>query len=368
MLFVRRVEEINIMMRIALVGLGRVAEQIHLPACAMIPNVKIIAACEPDRDRRRLMAKQFGISTQYETPEALFEKEKPDIAVIGTPPHFHRDHCLLAIENGAHVLCEKPFVQNLREADEVIEAADQKRLSVFVNNQYRYMKIYSYIQERIKSGDFGKPFLIQFWQQMFHPPSEEKNWRAGLQQYTLFEFGTHPIDLISYFFDDLPISISANTPHRHGDLKTDVVVQATLRFTGQRLATLMFNRISHAPERYLEMRIDCEKASFRISFGGLARLALTWSRISGRPVTRFSFVKGGEARMEAKGRSQLLVNERKEGRPRATAMLMEELIKSIKRGDVIKDRVRHARDIIQIVLAGYESAKSGETVWITKPK
>ena len=356
------------MMRIAIIGLGRVSEQIHLPACAMLPNVEIVATCEPDRDRRRSVAKRFGIPAQYETPEALFEKEKPDIVIIGTPPHLHRDHCLLAIENGAHVLCEKPFVQNVKEADEVIEAAEQHRLSVVVNNQYRYMKIYRYVQEQIKNGDFGKPFLIQCWQQMFHPPSEEKNWRASLQNFILLEFGTHPVDLISFFFDDLPISISAHTPQRQGALKTDVVVQATLRFSEQRLATLMCNRISHASERYFEMRIDCEKASFRISFGGLARAALDWSRVSGRPVARFSLVKGGEARMEAQGRSQLLVKERTEGRPRATAILLEELIKSIQSGVIIKDRVRHARDILQVILAGYESARSGETVCITKPK
>jgi len=356
------------MMRVALIGMGKVAEQIHLPACAMLPNVEIISGCDPDRDRRRLIAKQFGISTQYDSPETLFEKEKPDIVIIGTPPNLHRDHCLLAIENGAHVLCEKPFVQNLKEADEVIEAANRHRLSVVVNNQYRYMKIYRNIQNRIKAGDFGKPFLIQCWQQMFHQPSDETNWRAGLQQYTLFEFGTHPIDLFSFFFDDLPISISAHTPQQRGVLKTDVVVQATLLFPEQRLATLICNRISHAPERYLEMRIDCEKASFRISFGGLARLSLTWSRVVRRPVTRFSFVKGGEVRMEANGRSQLLVKEQSEGRPRATAMLLEELIKSVQSGDVIKDKVRHARDILQVILAGYESALSGETIWIRQPK
>ena len=61
----------------------------------------------------------------------------------------------------------------------------------------------------------------------------------------------------------MPLSITAHAPRASPDHEADVVLQATLRFPGDRLATLLFNRISHALERYLEMRIDCEKASIR---------------------------------------------------------------------------------------------------------
>ena len=117
----------------------------------------------------------------------------------------------------------------------------------------------------------------------------------------LFEFGTHPLDLLCFFFGNLPVSITAHTPRPAPGLEADVIVQATLRFPGERMATLMLNRVSRAPERYLEMRIDCEKASLRISFGGLARASLSWSRSLGRPAGRFSLVRGGEARLESGG-------------------------------------------------------------------
>ena len=53
---------------------------------------------------------------------------------------------------------------------------------VSVNNQYRFMPIYRKTKERIATGAFGPPFLISGWQQMFHPPSFEKNWRAPLSK------------------------------------------------------------------------------------------------------------------------------------------------------------------------------------------
>jgi hypothetical protein len=187
-----------------------------------------------------------GIPELYSDPATLLEREKPDIVIVATPPDQHRDLCILALDSGAHVFCEKPFVKSLAEADEVIETAERRRRSVFVNNQYRFMKIYRVAQERIASGEYGKPFLIQCWQQMFHPPSEETNWRSRLVQSTLYEFGTHPLDLICFFFNDFPLSINAHTPRSCPAIEADVIVSQQ-RFVFRRwVMTLIFNRISHA--------------------------------------------------------------------------------------------------------------------------
>ena len=326
----------------------------------------MVGACEPISERRLQVGKRFGIPALYTDPALLLEKEKPDVVIIATPPTTHRELCLLALEHHAHILCEKPFVENEAEADEVIAVAERRQRSIRVNNQYRFMPMYRQPQERIANGEFGRPFLIQCWQQMFHPPSTEQNWRAHLLPYTLYEFGTHPLDLICYFFGSLPESVTAHTLQPHGDRDADVVVQVTLRFSDQRLATLLCNRVSHALERYFEMRIDCEKASLRLSFGGVARATVDWSRKLGRPIARFSLGKGGEARVEVGGRSRVIVREYQEGRARATALNLQALLDAISSGTVADTQVQHARDLIRIVRACYESARTGETVWLQK--
>jgi predicted dehydrogenase len=348
--------------RIAILGLGAAAGQIHLPACARLPEVELVGACDPDAVRRERAGRRFGIRALHADPAALLEREKPHAVIVATPPDTHRDLCLLALAHGAHVLCEKPFVSSVAEADEVIEAAARRRLSVAVNNQYRFVKIYRAARARIAGGDYGRPFLIQCWQQMFHPPSREANWHARLVQSTLYEFGTHPLDLFCFFFDALPLSITAHAPRPFPEHEADVVVQATLRFPGERLATLTFNRVSHAPERYLEMRVDCERASLRLSFGGVARAGLDWSRLLRRPIARLSLGKGGEARVEAGGRSRVLARGWREPRAPATAALLAEWLDEIRRGAASLDRARHARELLRIVFAGYESARSGRTV------
>src|SRR6266852_886450 len=168
---------------IALVGLGAVADRIHLPACKSIPQLDIVAGCDPDSATRQKMARKFGISRVFETDEAMLDAVRPQIVIVGTPPPTHFSISSRALKAGAHVFCEKPFMTNLDEADSIIElAAGQGRL-LRVNNQYRFMTMYRKTKERLIRGDFGRLFYIQAWQQMFHPPTVEQNWRSSLFQY-----------------------------------------------------------------------------------------------------------------------------------------------------------------------------------------
>lgn len=350
------------MLTLALVGLGNVAERIHLPAIASVPGTRVVSACEVAAEPRARVAAAFRIPQVYETAEELFARERPDVVIIGTPPACHREHALLALERGAHVFCEKPFVESVADADRIIEAAQRADRLVAVNNQYRFMAMYRDVQQRIAAGEFGRPFLIQAWEQMNHPPFKEKNWRAHLVQSTLFEFGTHALDLICFFFDALPEAITVHTPHPRPDIAADVVVTVMLRFPGERVATMVLNRISHAPERYFEMRVDCDHASLRLSLGGVARATLDWSKALGRPIARVSFVKGGEARVEAGGRSRVIAKEPHMAFASATARNLRQFVDQVRSGSRDRRAMHHARALIRLVEAGYESARRGETV------
>ncbi len=352
------------MLRAALVGLGGVAERIHLPALALVRDVELAGSCEPNAERREEMTRRFGLRDVFADAPTLLAKTRPDVVIIGSPPDSHRDLAILALEAGAHVFCEKPFVESVAEADEVIAAAARARRIVGVNNQYRYMRIYAETKRRIERREFGRPMLLQCWQQMFHPPSKERNWRARLIRSTLYEFGTHALDLVCFLFDALPRSITVQIPHPRPEFPSDVIVTATLAFPEERVATMVLNRISHAPERYLEMRLDCEEASVRLSLGGVARASLDWSKALGRPHLRVSLVKGGEARVERGGRSRVIAQERAKAFASATALNLQAFADAVRSGAWSDAAARHARELIRLVFAGYESARTGETVWL----
>ncbi|MBZ0303962.1 MAG: Gfo/Idh/MocA family oxidoreductase [Anaerolineae bacterium] len=356
------------MIRTAIFGLGKVVEQIHLPACLSVSDIQVVAACEPVAARRDAMKERFGIPAVYADARTLVETEKPDLVIVATPPVTHYELSLLALENGAHVLCEKPFMRSLSEADDIIAAADQHHRLLVVNNQYRFMATYHDTKQRLEAGEFGRPYFIQCWQQMYHPANTDATpWRADLKQSTLYEFGSHALDLMSFFFDDLPETVTAIIPRVRLEYDSDVLVQMTLQFPEDRLATLAFNRVSRAPERYLEMRVDCDEASLRLSLGGVARASVGMNRADGRlaPSARFSYVRGGEARAEAGGRSRVIARESNPAFASATATQLRQMIIDMQQPALTNAKARHSREILRTIFAGYESNRQRTTVAVS---
>lgn len=351
---------------IAIVGLGAVAERIHIPACRQTPGLELLGGCDPDAATRERMARKFQLPRVYADAGRMLSEVRPDIVLIGSPPATHFEMAAEALHAGAHVVCEKPFMSTLEEADRIIELARSRKRLLRVNNQYRFMSFYRETKSRLARGEFGRLFYVQAWQQMFHPPSVETNWRSQLRQYVLYEFGTHVLDLISYFYDALPESASFHMPRCRPEFDCDVLVNGAMRFPGERIASVSLNRVTHAPEKYLEFRLDCEAASIRISLGGVARVAVEWSRAAGRPVWKSGLAKGGQARVERDGRSRAFCTSGQPEFAAATAEHLKLCLEEMRQTPPPLDAALHSREVLATALAGYESARTGETVWLNR--
>lgn len=308
------------------------------------------------------MGSQFRIPATYSNATEMLAAAKPDLVLIGTPPGSHFELCRQSLEAGVHVLCEKPFMSTLAEADAILRIARARNLLLRVNNQYRFMTFFEETKRRLDLGEFGRAFYLQTWQQMLHPPSYENNWRSSMTNYLLFEFATHALDLACFLFGSFPESIHAAIPRVSAECNSDALVHLTLRFPGERLAVFSFNRLSHAPRRYLEMRLDCEKASVRMSLGGQARVGVEWSSDARRPLIRAGLFKGGEARVERNGRSRSISRSLKPEFASATARHLQLFLTGMQAPIRDLSSAEHARDVLSLVFAGYESAASGSVV------
>jgi rRNA maturation RNase YbeY len=91
--------------------------------------------------------------------EELVVAQRPEVVIVATPPDSHAELCLAALEHGCHVVCEKPFVETLAEADRVLAAADAAGLRVAVNHEFREKPIFKALKEGIDSGDLGISFV-----------------------------------------------------------------------------------------------------------------------------------------------------------------------------------------------------------------
>jgi predicted dehydrogenase len=195
---------------------------------------------------------------------------------------------------------------------------------------------------------------------MYQIPDDEGGWKAALQPHrVLFEFGTHVIDLICQFFDAYPVSVSARTPKVRPGVDADVLVLLHLDFPGDRVASITLNRVSHAPKKYIEMRLDCEEASLRASLGGVARLDFGWNSALNRPRVRFSLTKGGELRWERDGKSRQLMKQRSGMFHQATAAHFSQFLSAIRSGSEPMLSARHAREVLRTVFDAYTSAAEG---------
>src|SRR4029450_11740837 len=107
------------MLRIAIVGCGKVADQ-HVLAIHRIPDCEIVALCDREPLMARQLGERFGISACFSGLDEMLCAMALDVVHITTPPQSHcslAKHCL---ESGSHVYLEKPFTVTANEAKSLI--------------------------------------------------------------------------------------------------------------------------------------------------------------------------------------------------------------------------------------------------------
>ena len=148
-------------LRVALVGCGAVAREVHLPVLEDLEGVSIVGVCDLDRERAREAAESFGVP-HYPDLSALLKNGEPDVVHVLTRPESHAELATEALEAGCHVLVEKPFVYSTREARSVIELARRKQRRVSVVHNYLDHPSVVELRERIQKGEVGQLCSVHF--------------------------------------------------------------------------------------------------------------------------------------------------------------------------------------------------------------
>jgi predicted dehydrogenase len=350
-------------MRAAVVGLGNAGFTLHLPALAGLAGVQTVGAVDLDPGRCQRAAARFNVPI-FGNFDDMLAVAKPDVVVVGTPPGSHADYCLRTLAAGAHVICEKPFVSSLAEADRVLEAARRAGRRVALNHEFREMPIFRALREAARSGATGKLVFAQVWQLLDLPPWEEPGWRGQMLQRTLYEAGVHLVDFLLALFGERPVAVQAWTSTcgvREGE--TDAVALVTLEFSRGRLAQIVQNRLCKGETQYFEVRADTERASLRASFGGRARLTAGLFR-STRPHLRFEYGTAGIAWQEVGARRRLIARNPRNPGMRATRLVFERTLASFQSGGEPPASGEAGRDVLAVIGAAYRSAATGARVTI----
>ena len=356
----------NKRLRVAVVGLGAVTRNIHLPAYKTLSDkTEIVAGCDTDTAARQTAKEKFGVPIVYEDPGKMISETAPDIVAICTPPALHIEQSLLALEHGCHVFCEKPLAESLSGADKLIAAAAKADRFVVVNNQFPYMNIHRSAKKMIGTPEFGKLLFLQAWQ-IFHPDEiTESDWRGKLRKRVCFEFGIHVFSLARYFFDDDPIAISAQMPNPLSKFHSDALNLITLEFPDGRAASIVLNRLSNAPERYLDMRLDGEHASVHTSIGGEVRFEAGLHTRQKRPFVGLNYVKGGKAVLQNGTKSKMIATDGINPFASSTAYHFNNFVDALNNGHEPAGTAVDNRKTLALVFAAYDAAEARQTIDLT---
>ncbi len=161
--------------RIGVVGLGNIAQTIHLPILTKLPDAEVSAVCDLDDNKARVVAEKFGIPRYYTDVETMLKSEESMAAIdICTPTMIHKEVAIAALESKKDVLVEKPLARTQMEAVEIVAVAKKhhKKLMVGMNNRFRpdAMILRSFIEDHalgkifyVKAGWFKKLNAESVW-------------------------------------------------------------------------------------------------------------------------------------------------------------------------------------------------------------
>ena len=152
------------MIRFAILGAGGIA---HVMATTIIlmnkagnDSVKLCAVASRSIDKSKAFAREFNIQKAYGSYEELYNDSEIDLVYIATPHSFHFEQSRQCLLHGKHVLCEKPFTVNAKEAKALFDLSREKNLYICEGIWTRYQPMRRIINDTLNSGIIGDAHLI----------------------------------------------------------------------------------------------------------------------------------------------------------------------------------------------------------------
>lgn len=209
-----------------IIGLGNIANQFAADLL-LVPDAALVAVASRDHNKAIDFAKKYNCTKSYDSYDALFQDDQVDIIYIATPHDSHAELSIKALENGKHVLCEKPMSLSYKDALRMIEAS-RKHNKFFMEAFWtRFIPSVKEILEKVNQGIIGD---VKYVKADFAFYADEKQggrlFDKNLGGGALFDIGVYPL-FLSYILLGIPKEIMAKSIcHKNGiDLQTSMILQ-----------------------------------------------------------------------------------------------------------------------------------------------
>src|SRR6202158_2813773 len=139
---------------IGIIGVGFGA-QVHVPAFRS-EGWDVAAICSRTREKAQKAADEAGIPSVYTDPMELIRRDDLAAVAIITPPASHHPLSIAALKAGKHVLCEKPFALEAKQAEEMRAAAEKSGKTAMSPPEFRHTPQRAYIRQLLTEDYVGK--------------------------------------------------------------------------------------------------------------------------------------------------------------------------------------------------------------------
>jgi predicted dehydrogenase len=244
--------------RVGMLGLGSIAQVVHLPILSQMPGVQLVAVCDVDNAKARAIAARFGIQRVHATDTEVFRADDLDAVIICTPSHMHADQSVAALQAGKHVLVEKPLGLSAEEAGRVVEASEAADRSVMVAMNHRYRPDTLALKPFADGGELGKVFMargayLNKKHRLVRPTWRHRRATAGGG--ALMDLGVQLLDLCMWVLSYPEVySISCQThPGENMEVEDTAGLLARLADGAMISITLSWSLVSQRDRHYMRL-------------------------------------------------------------------------------------------------------------------
>lgn len=254
-------------------GPGAFIGAVHRIAARMDNFYELVAGCfSSSMDKSMETAEEVGIAKDrvYENYEELIIKEKQlpeelrvQVICIVTPNHVHFEPAKLALENGFHVILDKPITLTLTEALELKRLKEQSGKELLLTHTYTGYPMVKEARQQLASKKLGeiKKVYVEYPQGWLSTPVESKQagWRTDPSKSgiagAMGDIGTHAFNLAEYVTSLQVVKVCADINTIVENRKLDDDGAVLLKFNNGASGVLMASQVAAGEENKVKIRV-----------------------------------------------------------------------------------------------------------------
>lgn len=337
------------MIRFGIIGSGTIAAW-HAEGIRSCKDAVLTGVTDVRPEAAKAFCARHG-GRPYETLDALLDDPSIDAVCICTPSGLHARQAIQAAQKGKHALIEKPLALTVQEADQVLAAAAQHRVTLGVVSQYRFLDSFQALHQAVRAGWLGRVVTAEVLMK-YHRSAEyyaQSNWRGTWAMDgggALMNQGIHGIDTLMHLMGPVRHVYGLARTLSHA-IEVEDTAAAVLEFQSGALGIIQ-GTTSVYPGYPRRLSISGTRGTITV----VEQLVTEWDVLE-VPLPE-GIVLGGRQRSGASEPTNLESDSH--------AMHIRDLVEAIEQGRDPAVPVREAREVIALITAVYRSSETGKRI------